>query len=166
MLRLFLLLALVGSTAHADPERVVLADLGLHVVGAGFQQSISSHVALQLALESYTPWTQEDTFFELQGVVVRARPVFYAAADTPTRWWLSPFAQAGIGYATRDGTHQSGLVWAAGASIGYAWLVWSRIHIAIGAGIQYDVARIPGGDSKPSFSTIWPTLDGTIGYAF
>ena len=166
MSRLVLVSLVVATSAHADPERVVLADVGLHVVGVGAQDAIGSHVALQLDLESYTPWTQEDTFYELQGIVVRARPVFYAAADTPTRWLVSPFAQAGVGWGTRDGTRQSGLVWATGASVGYAWLVLGHLHVAIGAGVQYDVARIPGGDSKPSFASVWPQLDGTIGYAF
>jgi hypothetical protein len=164
--RLVWLSILIAARAGAEPERVVIADLGLHVVGAGYQLPVASHVALQLDLESYTPWTQEARFFELQGIAVRGRPVFYANADAVTRWWLSPFAQVGIGWAKRDGTRRSGVVSAAGVSVGYAWLLWAHVHVALGAGVQYDDARIPGGSSKPSFASLWPQLDGTLGYAF
>jgi hypothetical protein len=153
---------LASGMARAEPpQNVVLTDLGLHVVGIGYQRTVAPHVALQIDADSYTPWTQEDTFFEVQGFVVRARPVFYSG-EAPTGWWLSPFAQAGVGSASRG----SGLVWAAGASVGYAWLAWSHLHIAIGAGAQYDQARIPGGNDRPAFKEIWPHLDGTVGYAF
>jgi hypothetical protein len=162
MRRLAISLLLLSNVAYAEPpENMVLADVGLHVVGIGYQRTIAPSVALQLDAESYTPWTQEDTFFEVQGFVVRARPIFYKAL-APTGWWLSPFAQAGVGSASRG----SGLVWAVGASVGYAWLAWERLHIAIGVGAQYDQARIPGGSGRPAFQELWPQLDGTIGYAF
>ncbi|HEY0253411.1 MAG TPA: hypothetical protein VGC41_17875, partial [Kofleriaceae bacterium] len=120
MSRLVAALVLVAmvATAQAEPENLVLADLGLHVVGIGYQRTISPRVALQIDADSYTPWTQEDEFFEVQGAVLRVRPVFYADL-APRGWWLSPFAQAGVGTADRG----SGLVWAVGATVGYAWLV-------------------------------------------
>ncbi len=158
-------LALVGvlaSVAHADAPNVMLADLGLHVVGVGYQRSISDHVALQIAAESYTPWTQEDTFFEVQGFVGRVRPMLYLRAQTPTGWWLSPFGQAGVASASRG----NGFTWAVGASVGYAWLLAAHVHIALGLGAQYDQARIPGGRDRPAFAELWPTIDGSIGYAF
>jgi len=153
---------LAAGTVRAEPApNILVADLGLHVVGVGYQRTVAPNIALQIDAESYTPWTQEDTFFEVSGFVVRARPFFYKNA-APTGWWLSPFAQAGIASATRG----SGLAWAAGASIGYAWLVADHLHIAIGAGAQYDQARIAGGSARPAFAEIWPTLDGILGYAF
>lgn len=140
---------------------VLIADLGLHVVGVGYQRTIAPGVAVQLCAESYTPWTQEDRFFELQGAVLRARPVFYKDL-APQGWWLSPFVQAGVGSADRG----SGAVWAVGASVGYAWLVADHVAIAVGLGAQYDQARIPGGSGRPAFAEVWPQIDGTIGYAF
>jgi hypothetical protein len=132
------LVVVFASAAHADPSNIMLADLGLHVVGVGYQRTVSEHVALQLAAESFTPWTQEDTFFEVQGFVVRARPMMYLRAETPTGWWLSPFAQAGVASASRGS----------------------------GLGAQYDQARIAGGSARPAFGEAWPTIDGSIGYAF
>lgn len=163
MSRLAAVLLLVTATAaaHADPDNLVVADLGLHVVGIGYQRTITPGIALQLDADSYTPWTEEDRFFEVQGAVLRLRGVFYAE-QAPRGWWISPFAQGGIGTADRG----TGAVWAAGASVGYAWLIASHVHIALGIGAQYNQARIPGGDGRPAFAQIWPQLDGTIGYAF
>jgi len=156
------LVVVLASVARADPPNLMLADLGLHVVGIGYQRAVSDHVALQIAAESYTPWTQEDTFFEVQGFVGRVRPMLYLRAQTPTGWWLSPFCQAGVASASRG----NGVTWAVGASVGYAWLLAEHFHIALGLGAQYDQARIPGGSSRPAFGEIWPTLDGSIGYAY
>ncbi len=162
-----LVLVLAASVAHADtgvapaPANVLLADVGLHVVGVGYQRELTSHVALQLAAESYTPWTQEDTFFAVQGFVVRARPYFFKDA-APAGWWLSPFVQAGVATATRG----TGPAWAVGASLGYAWLAWQHLHLSLGVGAQYDAARIAGGSSRPAFAELWPQIDGSVGYAF
>jgi hypothetical protein len=147
--------------ASAEPANVMLADVGLHVVGVGYQRTVDEHVALQLAAESYTPWTQEDTFFEVQGFVVRARPVLYLH-EAPRGWWLSPFGQLGLGTADRG----TGTLWAVGVSLGYAWLVRDHLHVAVGAGVQYDQARIEGGSRRPAFAELWPQLDGSVGYAF
>ncbi len=156
------LVVIFARTAQADAPNLMLADLGLHVVGVGYQRTVSDHVALQLAAESYTPWTQEDTTLEVRGFVIRLRPMLYRRAGTPTGWWLSPFGQAGVASASRG----SGLAWAVGASAGYAWLIAEHLHIAIGLGAQYDQVRIPGGSGRPAFAELWPTLDGSIGYAF
>ena len=152
---------LTAGQVRAEPDNVLVADLGLHVVGVGYQRTVAPGVAVQLCAESYTPWTQEDRFFEVQGAVLRARPVFYKDR-APEGWWLSPFVQAGVASADRG----SGAVWAAGLSIGYAWLVADHVNIALGIGAQYDQARIPGGSGRPAFAEVWPQLDGSIGYAF
>jgi hypothetical protein len=156
-----LVILLTCGQVRAEPENLVIADLGLHVVGVGYQRTVAPNVAVQVCAESYTPWTQEDQFFEVQGAVLRARPVIYKDR-APRGWWLSPFAQVGVVSAERG----SGAAWAIGASLGYAWLVADHVHIAVGAGAQYDQARISGGSSRPAFAEVWPQLDGTIGYAF
>ena len=172
-----LVLACFHSALAADalPKNVVLADLGLHVVGLGYQRTLSSHVALQLAADAYTPWTQninllglpgEATAGDTSGWVIRARPFVYPLGGGPTGVWVSPFFQAGVGSATRDGQREQGRLWAAGASVGYSWLMGHRVHIAFGVGGQYHVADFPGGADAPSFSRPYPTLDGSIGYLF
>src|SRR4051794_28015187 len=128
--RLASLLALVlvslASAAGADelPKDVVLADLGLHVVGVGFQRTLAPFVAAQLAAELYTPWTQNIDLgglsgkqyrSDVSGYVLRARVFVYPRGTGPAGPWASPFAQLGRGTGTRGVEKLSGTLWAAGA---------------------------------------------------
>ncbi|MDP2308508.1 MAG: hypothetical protein Q8P18_20985 [Pseudomonadota bacterium] len=171
------LLLLLQSTALAAalPEHLLLADIGLHVVGVGYQHTIGPRLAAQVALEAYTPWTQNIDLLGLSGAaatgdtngaVVRARAYVYPFGAAPTGLWVSPFAQAGVGWATRDEQREAGPLWAAGASVGYAGLVGRHFHLTFGLGAQYHTATYPGGAGSPSFSRFYPTLDGSVGYAF
>jgi hypothetical protein len=162
---------IAGALVAASPARVaadppsdlVVADLGLHVVGVGVQHAIDPRVAVQVALDYYAPWTQLQhdggTATDITGVVVRARAMFYLRA-APRGWWWSPFVQGGVGSAARG----RGAVFAGGASIGYAW-TFGRVDLALGAGAQYHVARIPG-DGPPRFEGVWPHADIIVGWAF
>ena len=171
-------LLLCGSAgiARADeaPKTIALADLGLHVVGAGLQRTVAPHVAIQGVVALYVPWTQNKNVFKLRddgtdgdvrGAVVRLRAFGYLS-EAPTGPWISPFVQGGIGAATRSGKAETGPVWAAGATIGYAWLIGRNVHLAVGAGAQYHVARMSGGRALPSFATVFPQIDLNLGYAF
>ncbi len=145
------------------PRTIVLADLGLHVVGLGVQRTVSRRVALQGALDLYVPWAQTgDTL----GGVVRLRPVFHLTEDAPTGLWLSPFVQAGFLGGEREGGRRTGPAGALGASIGYATLIADHLHLSLGVGGQMHGAAIPGGTGEPSFFGPFPHLDGTVGYAF
>jgi hypothetical protein len=159
-----LVIVCLARAAHADPQSAVIADVGLHVVGLGYQRTVATHVALQADAESYTPWTHESEFFAATGVLVRAR-AFYYVREAPRGWWISPFAQIGRVHGKRYGVDASGVTWAEGVTGGYAWMV-KRFHILVGAGVQYDVARIGTSDMKPAFAGLWPQIDGSVGYAF
>ena len=160
-------------TAAADePRNVVVADLGLHVIGVGYQRSVSSHLSLQLDADLYTPWTQNINLGglsgdadrgNLTGFVLRGRLFVYPASEAPTGFWISPFAQAGLATETRDGIQQQGTVWAVGASVGWALLLKRHLHLALGLGVQYHASHFPFG---PGFGRFYPTLDAVIGWAF
>jgi hypothetical protein len=164
------------SQAADPPENMLVADLGLHVIGAGFQRTVSPVVSLQVDADFYDPWTQNQDVLglglangfhgDLIGAALRARAFFYPLGSAPSGLWISPFAQQGIGWATRNGEKRTGTVTAAGASVGYAFLVGQRVLIAIGFGAQYHAATIPGGDGPPSFGRLYPHGDVIVGYAF
>jgi hypothetical protein len=80
--------------------------------------------------------------------------------------WISPFAQAGVGWGLRDGERRPGPVSAAGVSVGYSALLGSSVLLGGGLGFQYHAARIPGGDGPPSFSRYYPQVDIQLGYLF
>jgi hypothetical protein len=157
-----------AEDAPPPPRTVVLADLGLHVIGVGVQRTVTRRVALQAALDWYVPWTADETGETLgtMGAVVRLRPVIHLIDGAPEGLWLSPFVQLGFVRADRAGEERVGPAGALGASLGWAWLVADHLHLSLGAGAQIHGAQLPGGDGAPSFYGPWPHLDGTIGYAF
>ena len=178
LLALILTILLVPGVARAaapEPRHVVLADLGLHVIGVGYQHSFSPRFSAQLSASYYVPWTEDTNAFgklgatadgDMKGGALRGRMFYYPFAAAPAGLWLSPFAQYGLAMATREGERRLGSVWAVGASAGYAFLFWKRVLGSVGAGAQYNAARFLGGAGSPSFGRFFPTVDLNLGYAF
>lgn len=156
---------------------VALADLGLHVIGVGYQRRLTCHVAVQVAAEFYSPWTVNTDLFgvhgsdwpadaDVSGFGGRARAFYYPFGAAPTGLWVSPFVQAMAARATRRGQAVSGTALAGGVSVGYAWLFADRLHLALGAGAQYHQASVGGSQSAPGYGGLWPQVDINVGYAF
>ena len=155
---------------------MLVAVLGQHVVGAGYQRSMSPWVAAQVAVSYYQPWTQNIDFLglsgeankggDLRGFVTRGRVFFHPFGAAPTGLWISPFAQAGVGWGLRNGERRAGPVSAAGVSVGYSALIGESVLLGGGLGIQYHAADIVGGDGPPSFSRYYPQVDIQLGYLF
>ena len=155
--------------------QILLADLGLHVIGVGYQVTLSPGFVLQVDADWWTPWTRQLVQYQTDetGVLLRARPVWYFD-DAPTGSWISPFAQAGPARATVDGELTAGWAGAVGLSLGFSWLLREHLHAAIGGGAQFDWALFPPPPGTfcidtcfpPGFAGLWPHLDATVGYAF
>jgi hypothetical protein len=174
-----------ASTARADEppaqpapphDEMVVADLGQHVVGIGYQRSLSPYLAAQIAASYYQPWTQNINFLglsgdshkggDLRGVIVRGRVFIHPFGHAPTGLWISPFVQAGIGWGLRDDERRAGPLSAAGVSVGYSGMITRSVLLGGGLGLQYHQARIPGGDTPPSFSRFYPQVEIQLGYVF
>ena len=172
-MRMLLLFLLTATDAERPlPRNLVLADVGLHVVGLGFQRSFTPQVAVQLSASLYVPWTQSQNFLgaagssslgDVAGVIARLRVFVYPGACAPTGFWLSPFVQAGLANETRDGVKQQGTVWAAGTSAGWGWLFFDYLHLALGLGVQFHASKFPRG---PGFERFYPQVEANLGYAF
>ena len=158
------------------PRDMLVADLGQHVVGIGYQRSTSRWVAAQLTASYYQPWTQNIDFLglsgeankggDLRGMIGRVRVFFHPFGAAPTGLWISPFAQAGVGWGLRNGERRAGPVSAVGTSVGYSTLLGSSVLLGGGFGIQYHAAKIPGGEGPPRFSRYYPQVDIQLGYLF
>jgi hypothetical protein len=111
------------------------------------------------------PWTHEPELFTATGAVVRVRAFAYRGT-APVGFWVSTFGQVGFVSGLRDGERRIGPAWALGVSAGYSWLFARHIHLSFGAGVQYEVAEVPGGKSPPSFATPHPAIDLSVGWAF
>ena len=166
----------MDSTTEPLPVHALVADLGQHVVGVGYQRSLAPWISAQLTLSYYQPWTQNINFLglsgdankggDLRGVISRGRAFFYPFAAAPTGLWISPFVQGGIGWGLRNAERRAGPVWAAGTSVGYSALLGTSVLLGGGVGLQYHFARIAGGDGPPSFSRLYPQVEIQLGYAF
>lgn len=148
------------------PKNMVLADLGLHVIGLGYQRTVARRFAVQIAADFYAPWTQFKEASTVLGGIVRARGFVYPFGGAPAGLWVSPFAQYGLVSADRTGGRRIGGAWAFGASVGYSILLGRRVAIALGGGAQYHATYVFGGVGGPNFARLAPTLDLNVGYAF
>lgn len=165
-----------AARVEERPRSMVLADLGMHVVGLGYQRTLAPRLAVQIDADFYSPWTQNFDVLglglpgaprgDLEGFIARGRAFYYPFASAPAGLWLSPFAQYGLGWATRAGERRLGSMWAAGAAVGYAFRPSRSVVFALGAGAQYHAAHVLGGEGVPSFGRFYPTLDVNLGYAF
>jgi hypothetical protein len=152
----------------------LVADLGLHVVNAGFQRTVSCYLAVQASGGLYVPWTVNANVLglgagrpaaataDIAGFVIRVRPFFFPFATAPTGLWLSPFLQAGV----VQGEGLTGLAMAQGVSAGGTFRLGSRVLIAVGVGAQLHVVWFRGSTQWPGFALPGPTVDINASYAF
>ncbi len=152
--------------ARPQKKNIVLADLGLHVIGLGFQRTVSPHVAISVSGGLYDPWTVTDKLGDIRGWIIRARPYFFALEEAPRGLWVSPFIQGGSVSGTQGGVEKSGGTGALGASVGYALLLGDILHLSLGLGGQLHFAKLKGSAAPPSFYTAGLHLDATLGFAF
>lgn len=173
------LLAPVLSFAQTPARRdtAVIADLGLHVIGVGYQRTVSPALSAQVDMEFYAPWTANQNVLNLgpsdwngdtdvAGVGPRIRLFVHPFADAPSGLWVSPFTQAMLVRATRGSVAQYGAAIAAGLSVGYALQVTRWLLLSVGVGGQYHVVSFNGSTATPGFSRFSPTVDINVGYTF
>lgn len=174
---------LLAGLVHAvEPDvtvrpNAVIADLGLHVINAGYQRTVHRAISLQGSVGLYSPWMvnrnvlgfagpHHDPPGDVIGGVIRLRALFYPQAHSPAGLWLSPFTQVGVVRGTRGPDSLLGTAFAIGISMGWAWLVHGRLLIAAGVGSQLHLASFAGSTEFPGFLRVVPTIDLNIGYAF
>ena len=157
----------------------LVADLGLHVVNAGYQQTVSCHLALQVSAGLYVPWAVTGNvlglgggdrpppgIWDVAGAVVRIRPFVFPTGSAPTGFWISPFYQMGYVRGVSGQSDLGGLAQSSGVSLGGTFRLGSHWLVALGAGAQFHVASFHGTTARPGFALPGPTLDLNVGYAF
>lgn len=181
---LFVSMTLVASAAAAerpDPcmtrPNVVVADVGLHVINAGYQRTLGCYVSAQVSAGLYGPWMVNDNVFGLAGGdhdppgdvlggVVRVRPFINPFGDAPTGMWISPFVQAGVVRGTRSNEVLVGVAFATGLSVGWTWRLGERWLLGLGVGGQLHRASFVASTEFPGFVRFAPTVDINAGYSF
>lgn len=169
-----------GDSDAAPPSyfhrrNAVVADLGLHVVNAGYQRTLNCTVALQVSAGLYGPWTVNknvaglaggDRDADVVGAVLRTRLFVFLRRRAPLGPWLSPFVQGGLVRATVAGSKQSGNALAGGLAVGWSFRVARRWLLALGAGAQLHRVSVDGSTDDPGFSRLGPHVDINVNYTF
>jgi len=170
---------LVALTVSARAQEVrpnaAVADLGLHVVNAGYQRTLTCTMALQVSAGLYGPWTVNqnvvglaggDRDDDVVGAVLRTRVFIHPGRRAPLGLWLSPFVQAGVVRATSAGQTLDGSAAAAGLSVGWTFRLARRWLLALGAGAQFHRVAFDGSTDRPGFARFGPTVDINVDYTF
>ncbi|HVK70758.1 MAG TPA: hypothetical protein VM694_40160 [Polyangium sp.] len=174
---------LIASAAHAEEpscaERpnAVVADLGLHVVNAGYQRVFGCHVTVQATAGLYGPWTVTQNVLGLGGgdrtpdedvigMVLRGRVFFHPLGRAPGGLWISPYTQAGPVRSRVASEKIWGPAFAAGLSAGWTWRLGNHVLLGLGLGAQYHRASFLGRTARPGFSLFGPTVDINVGFRF
>jgi hypothetical protein len=149
-----------ASRAHEPepPKNAVFLDLGLHVIGAGYQRTVSKRLALSASTGLYDAWTATDEVGDVRGAYLRLRPYVFLVGEAPRGLWLSPFVQGALVSARTPSGEKSGTAGAVGLAVGYAFLFGDLVHLSLGGGAQYHAAK--------TFDGFHWHVDGTLGLAF
>jgi hypothetical protein len=148
-----LVLAL-ASPASADQLH---ADLGLAVVGLGYEHPVATHVAVQAEAQAFStyflPWFSAGS--SVSGFGGQARATWFSRDDAHGLY-VAPYLR--VDNVTND--HERTTGFCAGAFAGWAFAATSRIDVRIGAGAQY--MRYVLATSK--VDTPFVALDLVVGY--
>lgn len=164
-----------------DPyPNAIIADLGLHVVNAGYQRTTSCWLVLQASAGLYVPWMVNDNVLglgggerrpdgvlDVAGFVVRARPFFFPTGSAPTGFWISPFFQLGYVRGLPPSANDEsfgGYAQSAGLSVGGTIPLGSRLLLALGGGAQLHSAFFGGNTDPPGFARVGPHVDINLGF--
>ncbi len=149
-----LALAVCASTAHADQLH---ADLGLAVVGGGYEIDLSDNIAVQAEAQAFStyflPWFSSGSSLAGYGGQMRVT-------------WFSRLSQHGLYIApyfrldSVSDDHMRGVGFCAGGVVGWAFPIGEQLDLRIGAGAQYmhyvlDASKV---------DTPFVALDLVVGY--
>ena len=164
-----LALGLAPVVAHAEPSPPGLRpqlqlDGGLSVIGAGYEQPLARHLAVQLEAvvfgTYFLPW------FDAGDTVVGAgggiRPIWFVGAGG-RGLYVAPYLRI-IAVDSTSFTGASAVGVTAGAFLGWAFRLSTRLDLRLGIGAQYIRFGTPATDGARAASTPFAALDAVLGY--
>lgn len=156
--------ATAPAAAIAEPTALAPqahADLGLSIVGVGYERPVTGHVAVQaqggIFGTYFLPWF--DRGDDVQGLEVGARVTWFARTSG-RGLYVAPYLRGVAVRGERDGQAGRGLGFTAGAFAGWAFGLGERLDLRIGAGAQWIYV-----DADPlTASTPFLAADILVGY--
>jgi hypothetical protein len=164
---LTVLLTSVATVARAQepeeprPTSIVVADLSLGVIGAGYCHVLVPEVALEVVAHYYQPWYHADSIFGLGGEV---RAYLHPYRDAPDGFYVSPGVRVDWVHDERTAIVRDGIGTSIRVTAGAAFRLFDMMLIRLGAGGQVEIAEL--GDATASFVELRPAIDIQLGLAF
>jgi hypothetical protein len=151
----FVLVLSITSRAHADQ---VQADLGLTVVDIAYEHDLTSHVSIAggagIFGTYFLPWF--DLGDDVKGLDAEVRGTWFAKEEQ-RGLYVTPYVRAAV---VRGENDAEGWAMTAGAFVGYAFQLTTKLDLRLGLGAQYIYV-----DADPaSASTPFLAIDGLLGY--
>ena len=170
------LLVATTSVAEADPssgadspdQNQIQADLGMTVIGIGYERTVAPQLTLGIAAESLETWFGH--WFnrpELGGFGVGLRATWFPYGCAPHGLYVAAFSRI---IRTTDWGNDGGIGATAGITgglfIGESFVFAKHWNLRVGLGVQYIALQVPTATSSLAFRTLWPGLDTVLGYTF
>jgi hypothetical protein len=157
-----------AAPAAAEPttlQRQVQADLGLAVIGLGYELPVAAHLALQLEGQIFgtyfLPWFDAGDAGKGLGGQLRAT---WFARPSGRGLYLLAYARLDAVRIERDDLTADGFATSAGGAAGWSFRLTRRLDLRLGIGVQYIYMRAETQGTRLDTSTPFPTLDGVLGY--
>jgi hypothetical protein len=161
---------LASGVARADE---VQADLGLTVIGIGYERTLAPQLTAGIAGEFMGTWF--GPYFGkpwLGGLGGGVRATWYPRATAPYGLYVAPYFRLIDVSATQDGNGHSASSgsapgFTAGIFVGESFELPAHFNLRLGVGVQYiDLAAPTSPLTELSFRSAWPALDLVVGYTF
>ncbi len=161
---------LASGSARADE---IQADLGLSVVGLGYERTVAPQLTLGIAGELMGTWF--GPYFDkpwLGGLGVGLRATWFPHGRAPYGLYIAPYfrlidvsaTQDSDGHAASSGSQPG---WTGGIFAGESFALPLHLNVRLGVGIQYiDLSGPTGPLTEIAFRSVFPALDLVVGYAF
>lgn len=171
MLRRLAIIAVLAAAAPAAAEpapalqRQVQADLGLAVIGFGYEHPLAARLALQLEGQIFgtyfLPWF--DAGDDATGLGAALRATWFARPSGHGLYVLA-YGRLDAVRIERGDLRADGFAVSAGGAAGWSFRLTRRLDLRVGLGAQYIYMRAEAQGTRLGASTPFPTLDGILGY--
>lgn len=170
--------ALLGSgpaPAREPPERhaeslrenALQADLGLAVVGVGYERLFGRHLAVQVEVHAFGTWFGPAFDLpHLSGIGSQIRPTVFLLGRAPEGLYVAPYLRGARVSGDLDGATGRGQGFSAGIFGGYSFVLGRAWNVRVGAGAQYMKYEVRAGSRAREIDTPFPALDLVGAYLF
>jgi hypothetical protein len=161
------LAAPAAPAAHADSalHNQAQADVGLAVVGIGYEIPIADHLALmaegQIFGTYFLPWFDRGDDAKGGGAQLRAT---WFMEPSGAGLYIMAFGRMDGVQIDRDDLTANGIAVSTGIAAGWAFRLSDHIDLRVGAGVQYMYMNGITDGTTLGASTPFVTLDTVIGY--